>query len=354
LAFARKQRHQGEPIETHGHGHTTETQIRAGYSAEQVHSAGHAGAEFKGNTMKKNEHADDYIFAEKTYQSLVRGDAVIGLVAEVGLVMKTMMQQLWRGAHKDHADSYALLGACYFAVLVPDGAFHGIYEEGQPDAWPADTLHIIDDNEALQAAMRCYFKAAELGSRSSAMTLAKIARHSTADNQRLALAALKRESDPTAKEVYQTGLVHHWLKEFEAAHACHVAAAARGDADATFELYIYYAQGLGCEPDAKTSSDWLNRSAEMGHSRALYNVGASWASGTSPNGEVDFDKAATFYERAEKAGNGRAAAMLGVMVLNGEIKGTKEQAIARLDAADELGFSTWELLGAARLEDPRG
>lgn len=67
-----------------------------------------------------------------------------------------------------------------------------------------------------------------------------------------------------------------------------------------------------------------------------------------------FAKAAQYYERAAKLGNGRAAGMLGVMVLNQEMPGTPEQASEWLDLADGLGFDTWDLLDAAGLEDPRG
>ncbi len=41
------------------------------------------------------------------------------------------------------------------------------------------------------------------------------------------------------------------------------------------------------------------------------------------------------------------------MILAGEIEGTKEQAIEWLDRADEGGYSTWEMLDAVGVDDPR-
>ena len=46
---------------------------------------------------------------------------------------------------------------------------------------------------------------------------------------------------------------------------------------------------------------WLDRAAEQGHPRALYNLGAALASGAK--GEPDMKGAAVYYERAAKAGN---------------------------------------------------
>ncbi len=83
----------------------------------------------------------------------------------------------------------------------------------------------------------------------------------------------------------------------------------------------------------------------------LYNIGAAYASGKK--GEPDMKTAAEYYERAAKHGNARAAATLGIMILTGEIDGTKEQSIAWLNEADEGGYATWEALDYAGVEDPR-
>jgi hypothetical protein len=152
-------------------------------------------------------------------------------------------------------------------------------------------------------------------------------------------------------EVYQLGLVQNWLGDLEASAKSHIQAAERGDLDAQFELYIYYAQGLGVAVDPAASQKWLERAAEGNHPRALYNVGAAYASGQ--RGEPDMKKAATYYERAAEHGNARAAATLGVMILSGDIEGTQERAIEWLDQADEGGYASWEMLDAAGLDDPR-
>jgi hypothetical protein len=296
----------------------------------------------------------DYLRGHELYQGFVRGDAMIGLIADVSASEREMLDALWRAAERGLAAAFRDLGDCYLAALQPSfGAFDGVsFEDAESRPFSAYAQTIVDDADpALQAALRCYAEAARLGDREAAMVFAKLTRHSTEEVQDIAAAGLAALAEPTAAETYQLGLLHHWQGKFTEAAALHHRAAQAGDLDAQFELYVYYAQGIGVDPDASTSAQWLQRAADGEHPRALYNVGASYATGSA--GEVDMKKAAEYYHRAAERGNGRAAATLGIMVLTGELDGTREQAIAHLDHADELGYSTADMLDAAGLDDPR-
>ncbi len=296
---------------------------------------------------------EDFLLAETQYQQFVRGDAVIGLVADVPGAERAMIEGLWAAAGRGHLPAYRIIGDCYMAALKPVGAFEGIAaDDAQGRPWSSDAKAIVDaELPALEAGLRAYFEAARAGDREASMHYARTSRHSSRDNQERALALLLKNQDPSAAELYQRGLVQNWLSDLEASAATHLLAAERGSLDAQFELYIYYAQGLGVEADAEKSQAWLQRAAEGNHPRALYNIAAAYASGSS--GEQDLEKAAAYYERAAALGNGRAAATLGVMILTEEIKGTREQAVRWLDTADEYGYATWEMLDAADLDDPR-
>ncbi len=304
--------------------------------------------------MTTVEHNEDYECGHQLLQNLIRGDAVIGLVPDLDATLKQMMQALRNAAVAGHAAAFHDLGECYAAVLVPMGAFDGVYDLDQP-AWSADAGLILDDNPALQAALRCYSEAARLGHRASALAFCRWTRHANAANQQRSATLLAGLPMPTNIELCQLGYVQNWLGEFEQSAATLLRAADAGSTDAQFELYIYYAQGLGVEANPQTSQAWLQRAADGNHGRAHYNIGAAFASGGhGTDGTPNFAKAAEFYQRAAQAGNGRAAAMLGVMILNLELPGTEADAIEWFDKSDALGYATWELLDAAGLDDPRG
>jgi TPR repeat protein len=297
---------------------------------------------------------DDTAFlGYELFQKFVRGDAMIGLIADVPATERAMLDSLWAEAARANASAYRVLGDCYLAHLRPLGAFEGIApNDAAARPWSAEAAAIVDDdNDALQAAMRAYREAARLGDRAALVQLAKLSRSSSEANQRHALALLMSLPDPSADELYLCGLVHNWISELERSAELHQRAAELGSSDAKFELYVLYAQGLGVTADPDASAAWLARAAADEHPRALYNVGAEHASGA--RGEPDMDEAAKYYRRAAQVGNGRAAATLAVMILAGDIAGTRAQAIEWLSRADELGFDTWQMLDAVGLDDPR-
>lgn len=294
----------------------------------------------------------DFLRGRQAFDNFVRGDAMIGLIADIPGTERAMLDALWTAAGRGSSAAFATLAECYLAALRPLGAFEGIdAADADTRPWSAEAAEIVDDEPALQATLRALAEAARLGDRAARLQFAKLSRNSSDTNQRRALAMLGARPDPNAAELYQRGLVHHWLGELEASHASHVAAAEAGNADAMFELYILYAQGLGVAADAAASKAWLDRAAAAEHPRALYNIAAAFATGMY--GETDMAKAAAYYERAANRGNGRAAATLAIMILQQEIDGTKEQATRWLDAADAHGFAAWEMLDAVGLDDPR-
>ncbi len=294
---------------------------------------------------------DDYQRGRDSFDRLVRGDAMIGLVADVPAMEREMMDALWAAAARGSIPAFRTLGECYLAALRPIGAFEGIDPsdaDGRP--WPRDVTAIDDERPSLQAALRAY-AAAGRADREALQQFAKLSRSSSADNQRRALAMLSDLPQPSGAELYLRGLVQHWLGELAHSHATHVEAAAAGNADAMFELYVLYTQGLGVEADGTAAQQWLERAAGADHPRALYNLGAAIASASTS--AADMAKAASYYERAAQRGNARAAATLGVMILQEEIPGTTDDAIRWLDTADEGGYPSWEMLEAADLDDPR-
>jgi TPR repeat protein len=296
---------------------------------------------------------DYYTYGRFVFDRLVRGDAELGLIPDVPDYTRTMMAALWRAAATGDMRAFATLGECYFAVLVPCGAFDGV-EPGPDDAPPfsAVAMQITDESlPPLTFALRCWYEAAVRGDRDALLRFANISRTGPESAKRVALDLLTTLEDPSPREVYARGLVHAWLNQLAESVAAHTAAAERGDLDAAFELYVSYAQGLGGEADPALSRHWLERAAAGDHPRALYNVAAEYAIGTGR--DKDPAKAAELYERSATQGNPRAAASLAYMILSDECPGSSDDAGRWLDVADAGGFDTATMLANAGLTDPR-
>ena len=54
-------------------------------------------------------------------------------------------------------------------------------------------------------------------------------------------------------------------------------AAARGDANATFNLSVAYAYDKGVTQDDKETIKWLRKAADLGDAEAMYNLGVLYA-----------------------------------------------------------------------------
>jgi uncharacterized protein len=126
-------------------------------------------------------------------------------------------------------------------------------------------------------------------------------------------------------------------RDAEAAFRLHEIAAARGDADAMFELYVFLSTGQGGSKDEAKALDWCTKAAERGHARACYNLGAFYATGRGV--EQDEAKALGWYEKASDAGNGRATATLAYMVAQGSgYAPDPDRAEKLFELAEEQGF----------------
>lgn len=209
--------------------------------------------------MSTPAHDADYARGHDLFQSFVRGDAVAGLMSDVFDSEKRMMDALWTSAARNNPAAWTLIADAHIARVQAIGAFYGVdVDEAREATWPEAVRHVVDaDNPSLQCALRAWYQASLLGDREATLHFAKMSRHSSEDNQRIARDALAGLADPSPAELYRLGLVHNWLGEMEASAKAHIAAAERGDADAQFELYIYFLQGVGVPADAGKAKSWL-------------------------------------------------------------------------------------------------
>ncbi len=120
---------------------------------------------------------------------------------------------------------------------------------------------------------------------------------------------------------YELGLLYYngewWLEQdLEKSLEYHKKAAELGNADAMFELYVYYSTGQGVEQDNEVALEWCRKAAELGQFRACYNMGGFYATGNGV--PQDINLCVQWYEKASELGNGKASATLGVMYKMGE------------------------------------
>lgn len=84
--------------------------------------------------------------------------------------------------------------------------------------------------------------------------------------------------------------------------------AEQGNAEAQFEIYRMYRDGLGVEKDAKKAWAWLKRSSEGGYHRAQENMGwlygKGWLTGIDKRVSPDGDVAKKWFRRAIEQHNG--------------------------------------------------
>jgi len=101
-----------------------------------------------------------------------------------------------------------------------------------------------------------------------ALEFAKAARWGSTDEQERAREVMKPfvRDDPDGTLTYQLGLVHYWLDDFPASLECHERAAAKGNADALFELYVLHGNGDGVEADPDAAHEWLVKAADKDNS----------------------------------------------------------------------------------------
>lgn len=121
--------------------------------------------------------------------------------------------------------------------------------------------------------------------------------------------------------LYELGLLYYngefWLpSDYTVSLEYHQKAAALNNSDAMFELYVYYATGIGTEIDPERAMGWNLKAANAGNNRACYNLGTFYATGN--NVPLDMDKAIDWYDKASGLGNVRATETLSLMYRYGE------------------------------------
>jgi TPR repeat protein len=207
------------------------------------------------------------------------------------------------------------------------------------------------DDQDMDGAMALFVAQAEAGHPLGAAKAAELIRRLEradryADALRWLDAALAR--DPNGMVHYTRGLyAFNGLgcpADRAAAFRLHEQAAARGNADAMFELYAMLAQGAGCAADPARAVQWCVRAAEGGNIRAMANLGGMYATG---NGlPRDSARSVEWYARAAENGHGRAAASLGCMyALGQEVERDEGKARWYFARAEALGYD-WRPMAA--------
>lgn len=201
-----------------------------------------------------------------------------------------------------------------------------------------------------EAALAAYRRAAQLGSDYGAYLAAYNLYwtfHRYDEAHAFAQQALAG-GDPDGAVNYLLGLMAYHgrgrSKDIAASLAFHQEAASRGNADATFELFVYAMQGIG---DRGKAAVYLKEAAQRDQPRACANLGALHATGQVDGIARDPGESVRWYKRAADLGIGRAAAALGVMATRGEgMARDLDAAEAYFDRAAALGFDLDDYLAA--------
>ncbi|MFT3839876.1 MAG: tetratricopeptide repeat protein [Myxococcaceae bacterium] len=203
------------------------------------------------------------------------------------------------------------------------------------------------------AALIAFRKAAATGSRAARLGLAAHIYYDhkkpeLADEARVLLDALVAD-DADGQATLLLGHFHSQgfgvPKDTAKSLGLHRESAARGNANAMFELSVLLSIGDGVAPDPKQAREWVRKAAEAGHARAMYNMGAFAATGNGT--PKDLAEAVRWYRGSSEAGNGRATFTLALMTMNGEgIEADDAAAEDLLELARSQGFDVDGALGA--------
>ncbi|WP_214406095.1 tetratricopeptide repeat protein [Pseudonocardia lacus] len=272
---------------------------------------------------------------------VVRGDLRSGILppdtaALLGGALRT-------AAAAARASSWLLLADC---VGPHRAEFAGTWPD-LFDGWPSRYAFGDPPERPVGAILRCLDEATRLGDRTAALRFADAARFGSAEAQRVALAHLAPlvDEDADGSVRYHCGLLHYHLGDPAASLPYHERAAAAGNADAMFELYVYSSTGIAVDVDDRTADRWLAEAAARRHPRALFNLGA-FAAQAGMHAE-----AVEHYKRAAAAGSERAMENLFVMHLLGDgIEKDAERAAHWMRRAQEEGVDVRAVLEGLGLD----
>ncbi|MBQ4802654.1 sel1 repeat family protein [Aquimarina sp. MMG015] len=151
-----------------------------------------------------------------------------------------------------------------------------------------------------------------------------------------------KEEDPSGEVYLLKGYMlyrgYAYTENLKSSLNAHYESAKKGNANAMFELCVYFAQGIGVKEDIKKSLDWCVKAAEKENIRAIYNLATYYAAGYEHISK-NTDKAIEYYTKAANLGHGKAAAQLSAMYTIGdEVDKNEELAKKFYELAFELDF----------------
>lgn len=228
-------------------------------------------------------------------------------------------------------------------------------DAGEPGAWAmmAEAVAHADPDQALALWERGATAGDDAARRSLVRNLwARRDHDALARIRPLLVAAVAAGRSSGLEERYLGWFAYHGIgcdRDLPASLQWQLAGAARGDADAMFELYALRSTGQGCALDEADAIQWCQRAAEAGSARAMSNLGGFHATGRGlPH---DMERAVHWYRKAVDAGSGRAAANLGVMAATGDGLPVDDAAARQWFArAEALGYPWWEMADLAGLD----
>jgi TPR repeat protein len=140
----------------------------------------------------------------------------------------------------------------------------------------------------------------------------------------------------TGEAEYQQGLSYENRNDYAQAAVWYRKAAEQGNANAEYNLGIYYYQGLGVPQDYAQAVAWFRKAAEQGHSNAEFNLGVCYLDGQGV--PQDYAQAVAWFRKAAEQGNAYAENNLGGCYHDGHgVPQDYAQEVAWLRKAAEQG-----------------
>jgi hypothetical protein len=109
----------------------------------------------------------------------------------------------------------------------------------------------------------------------------------------------------SGQEFFQRGYSAAQLHNYAEARKLYLLGADKGSADCMYWLGLFYAEGLGVQPDYSLAQTWYQRSADHGYKEALYSIGLLYLQG-GPGIKRDCHAARRWFEMAAARGSSSA------------------------------------------------
>ncbi|MEW7280051.1 SEL1-like repeat protein [Aquimarina sp. 2201CG1-2-11] len=268
---------------------------------------------------KKTNTMTDFNKAQEIKEKIERGDLLIGLLQEEDIDL--MIRLYIKSAKAGDAVGWYELGMIYYIGT-------GVEQDAEK---AASYFQLAGESGYGIDAWIKYIRVAYFANLTSIST-----------NKIVNLIETLKDEDTSGEIYLLKGYMlyrgYGYEEDIVSSFKAHHKAAMKGNADAMFELCIYYAQGIGVEENIEQSLSWCVKAAESNNVRAIYNLGAYYAIGYE-NLPKDTDKAIKYYTEAANLGHGKAAAQLAAMYTMGnEVEKNEELAKKFYELAFELDF----------------